>query len=309
MFTKDKKDNAGNDPETDALFPGREQKEYYHFYAEQVELYPDYEIRIYRLPPKGSKEALVLLEVVTSPPHEMELGLKYGRGKYLCNGRKFGQKDPDKRIINLDDEIWDRRKEEYDKKNLPPVGDSDINTSLHILERLAKIQTQLGNGNGNGFSSNKPLTGVFKEIQNMQVELLKDNIKERGNLYKEMKNLLMEGPPQSEPLPDDSQNQDSLWNHPLVNEAFETLMDHGLSWLKSSGPKKELGRNLIQSDPNFQKLVQNEKLLIALFNRCKSDPKIGEDTISNIFGELGMKVEDIPDEENKEQEENKTEGR
>lgn len=305
MFnTKEKEIKEGNKTQvdTDAIFPGRDVAEYYNFFSEQFNLYPDYNIRLYRLPPQGSKEAAVLLEVYTVPPHENDIGLKYGRGKYLANGRKYGQKDPDKRIINLDDEIWNKRKAEHDRKNLPIMGNNELDTSLNILERLTDIQTRLNNGNGNKFSGSNALTGVFKEVQEMQIGLLKSNLKERSALYGELKKLQLGGPEQQQPIPDDSQEQDSLWNHPLVTEAFETLMDHGLSWLKSTGPKKEMGRNLIQNDPNFQKLANNEKLLIALYNRCKSDEKIGQDTIDKIFNELGMQVQDIPDEEPKKEE-------
>lgn len=310
MFGKDTevKESNKTDIDTDATFPGREQAEYYDFYSEQVGIDPSYEIRLYRIPPKESRQGLTLLEVYSRPPHENDIGLKYGGGDYLANGRKQGQRDPDKRIIKLDKEIWDRRKEEHDRKSMGATNGGELETSLNLLDRLVSIMGKMnggnGNGNGNKFTPDKSLSTAFKEVQELQVNVFKEGMKDRSALYKELKQLQLTGP-EKEKLPDSSQDEDSLWNHPLVTEAFETMMDHGLSWLKSDGVKKEAGRTLIQGDPNFQELVKNEKLMIALYNRCKADDKIGKDTIDKIYNELGMQVQDVPDESPETKEEKK----
>lgn len=290
--TKEEKDKKEFDIE--ALYPDRPQLEYYSFFSEETSVHPDYEIRLYRIPPVKSKKTLDLLEIYCGEtPHERDIGLAHGGGDYKAIGRKPGQHEPDVRYISLAKDLWDRRKEEHERKKMPVGGDADINTGLHILERLAAIQAKLNNGNGNGSGS---LTGAFREVKEMQIGLLKDSFVERSKLYKELKQLHLSGE-EPKKLEDNSEDADTLWSHPLVQEAFENLMDHGLAWLKSTGPKKEAGRTLIQSDPNFQKLASNEKLLLALYNRCKADEKIGHEAIDKIYKELGMDVQDIPAEE------------
>lgn len=295
--TKDKKEI-----DIEAVYPGREQKEYFSFFSEQTSTDPDYEIRLYRIPPVKSKKTLDLLEIYCGEtPHERDIGLEHGGGDYKAIGRRPGQHEPDVRYISLAKDLWDRRKEEHERKSMPVMGDNDISNNLNILDRLSQISARINGGNGNG-TPDKSLTGAFQELRTLQVGVLRESVKERSALYKELKSLHLSGK-EPEKLIDNSEGEDSLWNHPLVTEAFENLMDHGMSWLKSTGPKKELGRKLIKEDPNFQKIANNEDLLLALYNRCKADGKIGKDVIDKIYQELGMEVQDVqvPEEEKTEE--------
>lgn len=304
LETKEKKEKK--DIDIDAVYPDREQKEYFSFFSEQTSIAPDYEIRLYRIPPIKSKKTLDLLEIYCGEtPHERDIGLAHGGGDYKAIGRKPGQHEPDVRYISLAKELWDRRKEEHERKSMPVMGDNEITSSLNILDRLSQIaaRTNGGNGNSNGMGD-KSLTGAVQELRTLQIGLIKESVKERSVLYKELKSLHL-NPAEPEKLSDNSEEQDTLWNHPLVLEAFENLMDHGLGWLKSTGPKKEMGRKLIKEDPNFQKIANNEDLLLALYNRCKAEDKIGKDVIDKIFQELGMQVQDIPVEEPEKAEEKK----
>lgn len=295
--TKEKKEI-----DIEAIYPGREQKEYYSFFSEETSTHPDYEIRLYRIPPVKSKKTLDLLEIYCGEtPHERDIGLEHGGGDYKAIGRKPGQHEPDVRYISLSKELWDRRKEEHERKSMPVMGDNDITNSLNILDRLSQIAARSNGGNGNG-SPDKSLTGAVSELRTLQIGLIKESVKERSTLYKELKSLHLSGK-EPEKLTDNSEEEDSLWNHPLVTEAFENLMDHGMSWLKSTGTKKEMGRKLIKEDPNFQKIANNEDLLLALYNKCKATDEIGLEVIDKIYKELGMEVQDIKDKEEEKEEE------
>lgn len=295
--TKDKKEI-----DIEAVYPGREQKEYYSFFSEETSTHPDYEIRLYRIPEAKTKKTLDLLEVYCGQtPHENDIGVKYGGGDYKAIGRKPGQHEPDVRYISLSREIWDRRKEEHERKSMPVMGDNDITNSLNILDRLSQIAARSNGGNGNGLPD-KSLMCAVTELRTMQIDLIKESVKERSTLYQELKSINLSGK-EPEKFTDNSGEEESLWNHPLVTEAFENLMDHGMSWLKSTGTKKEMGRKLIKEDPNFQKIANNEELLLALYNKCKADDKIGPDVIDKIYKELGMEVQDIKEKEEEKEEE------
>lgn len=277
--------------------PARVQKEYYHFFSEQNNTHPGYEIKLYKVP-KSRQQALEYLESFSGVvPHEDELGYKYGSCTLRAHGHRPGQREPDVRTIILSD-IWNQKKEEWDRAHAPVIsGDSGgVNQGLAIAERLISMMSKLNNGNGNsngngGNGPDKMFKGIASQIEGMQVQLLKGAVEERFNLYKEFKTLMKEQN-ENQPAVDDS--QDAFLNTPVVKEVVQTILDYGLDFLKAKGPKRQQAKEMIQGHPGFAEIMKDEKRIIEVYNKLKADPKIGKDKADQMFAEFDIAVQDVP---------------
>ncbi len=294
VFNKSKTEpNNGKDKQELGLepeYPGRAMKEYHSFYCDMMGEDPEYTVRVYRVP-KHPKAGLEFLDkYIDCVPDEAELGLEHGSCQLRCHGKKPGQVEPDVRIINLP-AIWDKRKREHDlKKAGNSQNNNDLEQSLIIMERLAGIMDKFGN-NGNGkIGASRPLTGALREIENMQVDLVKSSIKERASLLTEFKQIQAENAAPV-PLVDDGAASESLWDHPFVNETMEAIMEHGRAWLGAKPATKEKYAQSFNNNEAFKGILKDENLVLALYNKGCSMDKAGKNLMDDLFHEVGINVE------------------
>lgn len=314
MWTKEKEKETdtiekGNGNEAginlDTVFPGKSTKEYHDFFSEQMALDPLYEVRLYRVP-ESKQEGIELLDVYSGKcPHERDMGYEYGSGLYRAHGRRPGQKDPDVRIIRLA-KIWDARKREKDAEN---VGDyrvnNDINSNLAILERLADVMKKLGGGSSS--MPEKSLSGAFKEIQTMQIDVVKTGIKERASLLAEFKKLALAST-KEEPAPVLEQTApETLWDHPVVNEIMDGILQYGKKWLGAPDGMKDKYKDTLTKNPAFQEIIKDENKILALYNKGSQHSGIGQKLMDELFQQIGIGVknEEQPEEQPEEKAESK----
>lgn len=290
-------DSNGKQPDIDLepAIQGRALKEYHDFFSEQMATDPAYEVRLYRVP-ENKKDGLELLDVYSGAcPHEKDLGLEYGSGQLRAHGRIPGQRNPDVRMINLA-KVWDARKREHD---LQKAGDykanGDLETNVVILERLAGVMKIMNGGNGsNSIMPDKSLTGALKEIQTMSIDVVRSGIKERASLLAEFKKIsAADG--QTEPVTEQPASSESLWDHPVVNEIMEAILDHGRQWLGASPGMKDKYKQKLQKNPAFQEILQDENKIIALYNKGCQHAKGGQSFMDELFEQIGIAVKNTED--------------
>lgn len=294
MFTKEKqKGNNGEDKQELGLepeYPGRAMAEYHSFYNDRMGQDTEYTVRVYRIPKNKTKGLEYLDKFIECVPDEGELGLEYGACQLRCHGKRPGQVNPDVRIVNLP-AIWDKRKRENDLKMQGSTqGSGDLEKSLLIMERLAGIMDKFNGAAPGKIGATKPLTGALREIENMQVDLVKKSIKERQSLLTEFKQIQAEnaGPV---PLANDGEDSKSLWDHPFIDETLEAIMEHGRAWLGAKPDTKEKYAKSFNKNEAFQGIMKDENMILALYNKGCSMDKAGKELMDNLFHEVGIDVE------------------
>lgn len=266
-------------------------KAYQDFFESEIKDNENYRIVLYQKPPRNkAKENLIHLEdfVGEEPDITEDIGLIYGRGVYLCYGKHKGQKNPKIRVINLDHEVWDKRKRENDLRlsGGAKPQENNLESTLLLVERIMKMT----NNNNESNPFDKTMAPYIKRINDMSIDVVEKGIKERSLLMKEHKAQQYDNSPEDAEYTKESKDPESMWNHPIVESVMEYIKEFGEEFLDSKGLRRKKGRQMINEDDAIIKAKQDPDKIMAIYERACEDPTIGKAKIDELFEEIGMRV-------------------
>lgn len=285
-------------PEGEKMAPA----DYREFFKEHLDKSneDDYQITVYVIKPPSAPNQKNLEYVETYynkvPPLE-ELGLRCGGVSLKFFGRRKSTNEKHYFTEHLH-ESWNLKKAIYEKKMHTELGGAPGPQPLngHGISQLREVMglmKEMKDLNGESAQS-EIYTKALSAVYEANARLVEDSIKQTTRLK-----LAALKPPE---IQDEKKESDPApkWGPAEFMEFAGELKKFGVEFM-NSGPIKQylMKKGLVKSEA-YDVLKHSPKLIEQLYDIGKNDPDIGEEKIISVLEKLGIDVEKVEPEPEKE---------
>lgn len=261
--------------------------DFYNFFFERLGNEESY-IKLYKYGEDNKREWLHTY--YNEIPDETQVATKFGGGHYRAYGYKTGQNE--KNACTKDfwiSEIWTRRKEEREKKELSLNGHQPVNQnnvlldSLTILEKLVNIVKPLTQNQNqskqNPFEMMEGFTNMFtKTMGNMFNQTAKAEM-DRIQQYREQSQSIIDNKEQEK-------EDDQSWLKDILNiiKMFSSQFEG------AKGSKLKAMQDFIKNSDQYKDVISDTEKLTTIYEVLCSDPGYGKDKADALLSKLGLEI-------------------